>query len=118
MTDSDIAKATGVGSSTFHRWQDGDFITMPKLEKVTAFCEGLGVPVKAAMLALGVEEGRDDPEPEPAIPPDMRQILRALANPGVSDRDKEVIREMLRMAAGKAREARQGTTQKSPTGPE
>jgi hypothetical protein len=42
---------------------------------------GLGVKPRVALLALGIEEGRDDPEPEPAIPDDVRRILRGLANP-------------------------------------
>lgn len=103
MTDEDIVEVTGVGSSTFHRWQGGDFRRMPELEKVKAFCEGLGVPVRAAMLALGVEEGRDETEPDPAVDPDIRRILRALADPNVSDEDKLVIREMLKMAAARVR---------------
>jgi transcriptional regulator with XRE-family HTH domain len=70
MSDDDIAAATGVGSSTFHRWQKGQFTRAPSIEKVRSFCVGLGVKPRVALLALGIEEGRDDPEPEPAIPDD------------------------------------------------
>lgn len=103
LTDTDIAKATGVGTSTFHRWQKGQFASAPDINKVRRFCEGLGVPPGAALLALGVTEGRDDPEPEPAIDPDVRRILRMLADPSVSDEDKQGIRTVLRMLAGRAR---------------
>lgn len=104
MTDSDIAKATGVGSSTFHRWQAGNFRKRPELEKIKTFCEGLGVPVRAAMLALGIEDGRDETAPEPALDPDVRRILRALADPGRPDEEKRVIREMLKMIAARTRQ--------------
>jgi len=99
MTDQDIARVTGVGASTFHRWQRGQFTRAPELDRVRAFCAGLGVPATAALLALGMTEGRDEPEPEPVVDPDVRRILRALADPNVSDQDKLVIREMLKMIA-------------------
>lgn len=105
MTDRDIAAATGVGASTFHRWQAGKFTTAPDLDKVRAFCAGLGVPPEAALLALGLAPGRDDPEPEPAIEPDVRRILRTLADPNVPDVRKIAIRGMLRLVAREARDA-------------
>jgi transcriptional regulator with XRE-family HTH domain len=99
MNDKDIAEATGVGVSTFHRWQRGDFSRAPEIGRVRAFCDGLGIPARAALLALGVGEGRDDPAPEPVTDPDIRRILRALNDPNVSDQEKLVIREMLKMIA-------------------
>lgn len=105
MTDRDIHTATGVNPSTFHRWQRGDFSGPPGIERVRRFCEGLGIPPTAAFVALGISEGRDDPEPEPAIDPDVRLILRALADPSVSDEDKAGIRQVLRMLAGRSRSA-------------
>jgi transcriptional regulator with XRE-family HTH domain len=99
LTDKDIARITGVGTSTFHRWRSGQLNRAPDLEKVRAFFGGLGVSTRAALLALGVEEGRDDPEPEPAMDPDVRRILRALADPNVPEQEKLVIREMLKMIA-------------------
>lgn len=103
MTDRDIAKATGVNPSTFHRWQRGDINGAPSIGRVRAFCVGLGVNPRAALLALGLDEGRDSPEPEPALDPDFRMILRALADPNTPDSDKAVIREMLRMLAQRVR---------------
>lgn len=99
MTDADIQKATGVGPSTFHRWRRGDYTKSPDLDRVTAFCSGLGVPARAALLALGVEDGRDETQPEPATEPDVQAILRQLADPNVSDERKQEIRTVLRMLA-------------------
>jgi transcriptional regulator with XRE-family HTH domain len=103
MTDRDIHAATGVPPSTFHRWQKGQVATAPDLDKVKRFCEGLGVSVTAAMTALGLAPGRDTTEPEPPLPPEIRTILRRLADPNVPESDKLVIREMLRMLAQQAR---------------
>lgn len=100
MTHQQVAKATGVGASTFHRWQRGDFKEAPELDRVRAFCAGLGVSPVEALAALGVNEARDNPEPDPPMPPEVIAILRRLADPNVSARDKLVIREMLRMLAG------------------
>ena len=106
MNDLDIAQATGISASTFHRWRRGAIATTPDVGKITAFCEGLGVPTRAALLALGAEEGRDDPAPEPALDPDVRTILRGLVDPRVSETDKLVIRETLKMLANRVTIAR------------
>jgi transcriptional regulator with XRE-family HTH domain len=102
MTDRDIHQATGVSTSTFHRWQGGQFVKTPGLEVVRAFCHGLGVPETEALIALGMTGQRDSPEPEPPLDPDVRIILRALADPNVSDEQKRVIRGLLRMLAQQA----------------
>lgn len=106
MTDADIAEATGVGPSTFHRWRRGAFKEAPELERVKRFCAGLGVPARAALLALGVTDGRDEPTPEPTIDPEVRRILRLLADPSVSDEDKQAIRAMLRVIGPTNRKTR------------
>jgi transcriptional regulator with XRE-family HTH domain len=108
MNDAEIHRATSISPSTFHRWQRGDFRTAPDVVKITSFCDGLGVPAALAMRALGAEEGRDDPAPEPAMDPDVRRILRALADPHVSDTDKIVIRETLKMLANRVTAGRRG----------
>jgi hypothetical protein len=108
MNDGDITAATGVSNSAFHRWQRADFTTAPDLRKVQAFCEGLGVPTVLALRALGADEGRDDPAPEPAMDPNVRKILRALADPNVSDTDKLLIRETLKMLANRVTAGRRG----------
>lgn len=107
MTDRDIHAATGIPPSTFHRWQKGDFRTAPDLDKVRKFCEGLGVSVTGAMTALGMTPGRDNAEPEPPMPPEIRVILRRLADPNVPESDKLVIREMLKLLAQQARRSEQ-----------
>lgn len=101
MNDQAIADATTISPSTFHRWQRADFATTPDVGKIAAFCEGLGVPTITAMRALGAEEGRDETAPEPALDPNIRRILRALADPDVSDTDKLVLRESLKMLANR-----------------
>ncbi|HEU4423684.1 MAG TPA: helix-turn-helix domain-containing protein [Pilimelia sp.] len=105
-TDRDIATATGVGVSTFHRWKRGEFEQAPDVHKVRAFFGGLGLAVRPALLALGIEDGRDDPEPEPPMDPDVRTILRTLADPSVPDDRKAAIKGMLRLIAREARGAR------------
>ncbi|MEU8264424.1 XRE family transcriptional regulator [Micromonospora sp. NPDC048999] len=102
MNDKAIRQATGVPPSTFHRWQKGNFKTAPDLDKVRAFCDGLGVSPAGAAAALGLSLTRDNPEPEPPLPPEIRKILRTLADPNVPDSDKLVLREMLKMLAERA----------------
>jgi transcriptional regulator with XRE-family HTH domain len=106
LTNAEIAKVTGVGTSTFHRWRRGDYKEAPELARVRAFCEGLGVPVSEAFAALGVSDRRDTPEPEPALDPDIRIVLRALSDPEVSAHDKAVIRQMIKMMADQHRQRR------------
>lgn len=102
MTDKDIQEATGIGPSTFHRWKRGVGRELPELDKVRAFCEGLGLNVAGAMAALGITPQRDETEPEPPLPPEVRTILRKLADPNVPQAEKLVIREMLLMLAERA----------------
>lgn len=105
LTDKQIAAVTGVGSSTFHRWRRGEGTELPKLEQVRRFCVGLDLDRHEALRALGVEEGRDNPAPEPVIPPEVRSILRYLARDDVPDQDKEVMRKMLLMLGAEAEAA-------------
>lgn len=107
MTDKDIQAATGIVSSTFHRWRRGEVRTMPGLAKVRAFCAGIGVDLEEAMTALGVTGQRTDPEPEAPIDPDLRLILRRLADPATPESERVFIRESLAMLAARA-ERRQG----------
>ncbi|GIM82621.1 hypothetical protein Aco04nite_82430 [Winogradskya consettensis] len=99
MTDIDIQRATGISVSTFHRWKRGDFNTTPEVGKIVQFCDGLGVPAGVALRPLGVEDERDDPAPDPPIPPDIRRIMRGLVDPAVSDSDKSFVREVLKTLA-------------------
>jgi transcriptional regulator with XRE-family HTH domain len=101
MTDKDIESATGVRSSTFHRWRRGEVQTVPGIDKVMAFCHGTGADVNEAMTALGLTGQRDATEPEPILDPDLRLILRQLADPNVSESEKVFIRESLAMLAAR-----------------
>lgn len=99
MTDRDIEKATGIMSSTFHRWRRGEVRTAPYITKVRAFCEGLGASMDEAMRVLGLTGQRLNPAPEPPMDPDVRRLLRKLADPNTSETDKLFIQESLRMLA-------------------
>ena len=106
MTDREIAKRTGLAPSTFHRWQRGQGREMPEVEKVRAFCEGTGASIDEAMAALGMSERRNYRSPEPPMPPELRVIMRRLADPNVAASEKLVIREMLKMLAERAERRR------------
>lgn len=106
MTDQDIFRATGVGTSTFHRWKKADLITLPELENVQRFCEGLGVPLQEALDAMGMSSSRPSPSPEPILDPEIRVIQRALGDPAVSVERKAAVREMLRLIAASLRTGR------------
>lgn len=109
LTDKDIETATGVRSSTFHRWKRGEVRTIPGLGTILRFCEGIGVDPKDAMTALGITGERDNPQPEPQMDPDLRLILRRLADPNTPETEKEFIRESLRMLAERADRRRRET---------
>jgi transcriptional regulator with XRE-family HTH domain len=115
MTDKDIEAATGVMSSTFHRWRRGDVRTMPGLNKVQAFCDGIGASLEDALAALGTTGERDNPEPDPPMDPDLRLILRRLNDPHVPEPEKVFIRESLRMLADRARRGGEGISRASST---
>lgn len=109
MTDRQIAEKTGVGTSTFHRWQRGQGRELPELDRVRAFCIGIGASVTEAMIALGASDTRaPSTEPEPPLPKEVRTILRALADPNVSETNKLIIREMLLMLEERAIAASKG----------
>lgn len=103
LTDRQIAKVTTVGTSTFHRWRTGDWKELPEVKRIEAFAAGLQVDVDPAWRALGIG-GASMPSttPEPPLPPEVRTIMRALADPNVPAAQKAVIREMLSMLAERA----------------
>lgn len=95
MTDRDIEQATGIRASTIHRWRRGE--VAPTVDKVRQFCAGLDLPTTEALAALGVG-ARQATEPEP-LDPDVRALLRKLADPATNDETKAYIRETLRVLA-------------------
>ncbi len=104
LTDLDIKRLTGVTPATFHKWKtlDGG---LPKIEKVQAFCDGLGIPRAAAYTALGIDEQRE-PTP-PTEDPDLSGLARILADPSVPEVTKQTIRQTIRMLARAARTERE-----------
>lgn len=107
MTDQSIQRATGVTQSTFHRWQQGEG-GLPTINKVRAFCDGLDLPLRPALIALGMDDARE-PTPEAPPDPDLTRIARILADPNVSEAEKLAIRHTIRMLSRAARAARSET---------
>jgi hypothetical protein len=99
LTDDAIARVTGVGDSTFHRWAKGDWQRAPGITKVIDFCVGLGAAPEDALAALGVRGGAVRAEPDPMEDPDVRRIARLLADPNVSPEEKAAVRHTLRLLA-------------------
>lgn len=98
LSDDEIVDLTGVGKSTFHRWQSRQFgASGPQPQKVRAFFDGAGVAVKHAYDALGwVPDDETPAQPEPDIPPEVRELLRRLRDPNVPRKEREFIQETLR----------------------
>lgn len=99
MTDRKIYKASGVASSTFHRWRLGQGTELPQISKVRAFCSATGASIDDAMKALGMTDAAHEPTPEPPLPNDVRIILRRLADPNTPEVQKQLIRMTLQMLA-------------------
>lgn len=106
MNDAAIAAATRVQPSTFHRWQRGEGAHLPTIDKVRAFFSGLDIPLRPALIALGIEETQG-PAPEPVLDPDLKRIARILADPNVSEAEKQAIRHTIRMLSRAARAERE-----------
>lgn len=101
LTIKEIERRTGVGSTTFYRWRDGDWTADPRPTQVDDFCTGLDIPTKAAYRALGWgTEGKPSAEAIDTFEPELRAIQRQLMNPAVSPSRKESIRNMLRLIVG------------------
>jgi transcriptional regulator with XRE-family HTH domain len=98
MTIADIEAATGVGSSTWYRWEGQQWTASPRADLVRGFVEGLGGKLDDAHEALGwsvVSATRRAPEP---ISEDahVRAVARALNDPNVTQREKIKIRRLIR----------------------
>lgn len=97
MTDKDIAKATGVTASTFHRWSNGEVV--PRFPTLERFCLALGLSIDEALSTLRGDV-RQAVAPEPPMDPDVLILLRKLANPNVSAETKAHIKATMRYLAG------------------
>lgn len=99
------AKEAGIGSSTLHRWLDGDFEKAPRADLVEAFCDVLDIPTRIPMGILWPGKGGDqqmEPEPLPLPVSDtIAAIQRKLADPNISDREKGLINDTLDFLAGR-----------------
>lgn len=98
---TEVSRRTGVSRQTINRWVRGDWASDPEVERVVAFCEGLGLNPATAFAALGWNRAaapRTAPAPPP-MDPDVEALLRRLVDPNVSDAEKFHIRETIRYLA-------------------
>lgn len=102
MTDREISRVSGVATSTFHRWRQGEAKGLPKLPQVRAFCEATGASVEEAMRVLGMTDTAPEPTPEPPLPRDVRIIMRRLGDPNTPEAERDFIRMTLQMLAARA----------------
>lgn len=102
MSDRQIAKASGVATSTFHRWRQSEGRGLPELDRVRAFCEATGASIDEAMRVLGMTDAAPEPTAEPPLPREVRVILRRLADPNTSEAEAQFIRMTLQMLAARA----------------
>jgi hypothetical protein len=100
MTDEDIKTATGLEPRTWHRWQALQFGPKgPQAESVYKFCDGLGLSRSMASNLLGWSGEMNpvvEPEPEPEVPPVVRELLRRMRDPNLSEEEKFLILETLK----------------------
>lgn len=102
LTDREIARRSGVATSTFHRWRTAQGRGLPELPKVRAFCDVTGASIDEAMRVLGMTDAAPTPTPEPPMPRDVRIIMRRLADPNTPEPEREFIRQSLAMLAERA----------------
>ena len=98
---AEVSRRTGVSRQTINRWVRGDWASDPEVERVVAFCEGLGLNPANAFTALGWDRAappRNTPD-APPMDPDVEALLRRLVDPNVSDAEKFHIRETIRYLA-------------------
>lgn len=102
LTKAELARAAGIGRATVFRWEGGD--TRPEQADIVArVADVLGVDLDEALAAAGL---RPHPQPPdrparqtPPVDPDVAYLLRRLADPLATEREKALIREFLRFAA-------------------
>lgn len=109
MTIPLIMEATGVHSSTFYRWRDGDWTKDPRASQVRAFCEGVGASTEDAYRALGWFSNEEQPKrhAEPIEDPDLRMLARKLMSPHTPAAEKMWIRRQIRALADEAERNKQ-----------
>lgn len=101
MTIADIVAKTKIGKSTLYRWRDGE--SLPGIEELRRFCDGLSIPIAEAYAVLGWSEVEQErpAQPAPLIEdPDVRALMRKLSSPTTPAAEKLAIRRMIRALAG------------------
>jgi transcriptional regulator with XRE-family HTH domain len=100
-TGTEVSRRTGVSRQTINRWVRGDWASDPEVERVVAFCEGLGLNPATAFAALGWDRAGAprSAAPPPPMDPDVEALLRRLVDPAVSEAEKFHIRETIRYLA-------------------
>jgi transcriptional regulator with XRE-family HTH domain len=94
----EVAPDVTMGRSTIYRWRRAE-VASPQRAQVFALCDALGIPRTTAAQILGWDGKPVSPEPDPAIDPDLRAVMRRLADPAVSTEEKTAIRATLRYLA-------------------
>lgn len=95
-----IAEVAGIGNPTIYRWRDGNWRQGPRAEQVVAFCNALGLSPSVPFGILWPGQDEQVPADEaPPLDPDLKIIMRRLADPNVGDAEKATIRATLRYLA-------------------
>lgn len=96
--------AEGVSSATIYRWMDPKWENLPRPEQVESFCDALDLATGPAFAKVwpGKTGLATETEPLPSNP-DAEAIQRKLNDPRVSDAEKHLLRENLRMLALRGR---------------
>lgn len=101
MSKAELGRRLGVDRGTVHRWEAGQ--NRPEdAAVVTAFANLFGLDVDEALTAAGLRLGTapvSRPTKEVPLDPDLKIIMRRLADPNVSEPEKVSIRATLRYLA-------------------
>lgn len=95
-----VAAEASIGPATIYRWLEQGWETAPKAELVERFCDALDIATQPAFSILWPGKQGVALAPEPmTTDPDVETIQRKLNNPSISEQEKHVLRENLRMLA-------------------
>lgn len=101
MSKAELARRLGVDRGTVHRWESGQ--SRPEdATVVTAFANLFGLDTDEALTAAGLRlsaRPAGSPTENAPLDPDVKIIMRRLADPNVSEPEKVIIRATLRHLA-------------------